>query len=163
MSIVEGVFHHIVLSKGYQKKTDWKEIDTPKHTNIFREDDVDKKFIITTQMKLARPENAQMDFEFLITKVQEKRLISLPGKSYPKLKALKRLRNKVHLHIVRYDNDTDYLSISYTDYLLARYFLHAILTDRTFLPENNSTIDFIKLSEEQIQIILNEAGNDDDI
>ena len=157
MSIVEGVFHHIVLSKGYQKKADWKEIDTPRHTNVFRENDVDKKFIITTQMKLARPENVQMDFEFLITKVQEKRLISLPGKSYPKLKALKKLRNKVHLHVIRYDNDTDYLGISYLDYLLARYFLHTILTDKIFLPQKSSPINFIKLSEEQIKRVVSET------
>lgn len=164
MSIVEGVFHHIVLSNGYQKKTDWKEIDTPRHTNVFREDDVDKKFIITTQMKLARPENVQMDFEYLITKVQEKRLISLPGKSYPKLKALKRLRNKVHLHVIRYDNDTDYLGISYFDYLLARYFLHTILTDKIFSPQKNSPVDFIKLSDEQTKRVVDEAAEttDDD-
>lgn len=152
MSIVEGIFHHIVLSKGHYKKTDWKEIDTPRHTNVFKDNGVDKKYIITTQMKLAKPEKVQMDFEFLITKVQEKRLISLPGQSYPKLKALKRLRNKVHLHIAQ-NNDTDYLGISYHDYLLARYFLYAILTDNSFSPQEYSPIDFIKLSEEQSEKI----------
>ena len=115
-------------------------------------------------MKLARPENVQMDFEYLITKVQEKRLISLPGKSYPKLKALKRLRNKVHLHVIRYDNDTDYLGISYFDYLLARYFLHTILTDKIFSPQKNSPVDFIKLSDEQTKRVVDEAAEttDDD-
>lgn len=161
MSIIEGVFHHLVVSNGYQKKLDWKEIDTPRHTNVFREGDIDKKFIITTQMKLSKPENIQMDFEYLITKVQEKKLISLPGKSYPKLKALKRLRNKVHLHVIRYDNDTDYLGISYYDYLLARYFLYTILTDKIFAPQKNSAIDFIKLSEEQINSVVEaSSGND---
>ncbi len=154
MSIVEGVFHHIVISNGYQKKIDWKEIDTPRHTNVFRENNVDKKFIISTQMKLTKPENVQMDFEYLITKVQEKKLISLPGKSYPKLKALKRLRNKVHLHLLRYDNDTDYLGISYYDYLLARYFLYTILSDKTFAPKKTSAIDFIKLSLEETNSLL---------
>ena len=166
MSIVEGVFHHIVLSNGHQKKTEWKEIDIPRHTNVFREGDVDKKLIIATQMKLARPENVQMDFEFIITKVQEKRLIALPGKSYPKLKALKRLRNKVHLHLIRYDNDTYYLGISYIDYLLARYFLHTILTDKIFSPQKNSPIDFIKLSEEQTKRVVDEEtelADDDEI
>ena len=163
MSIVEGVFHHIVISNGYQKKIDWKEIDSPRHTNVFREDNIDKKFVITTQMKLSKPENVQMDFEFLITKVQEKKLISLPGKSYPKLKALKRLRNKVHLHVIRYDNDTDYLGISYSDYLLARYFLHTILTDKIFEPQKSSVIDFIKLSEEQVKTVVESASEDTEI
>ena len=158
MSIIEGIFHHIVLSNGYQKKSDWKEIDAPRHTNVFRENDIDKKYIITTQIKLEKPENVQLDFEFLITKVQEKRLISLPGKSYPKLKALIKLRNKVHLHVIRHDNDTDYLGISYVDYLLARYFLHTILTDRIFSPQNNSPVDFIKLSEEQTERVVDETA-----
>ena len=161
MSIIEGLFHHVVVSKGYQKKIDWKEIESPRHTNVFREEGVDKKYIITTQMKLAKPETVQMDFEFLITKVQEKKLISLPGKSYPKLKALKRLRNKVHLHLIRYENDTDYLGISYLDYLLARYFLYTILTDKSFAPQKNSPIEFIKLSDEQIQRIKDETNTDD--
>lgn len=161
MSIIEGIFHHIVISKGYQKKTDWKEIDTPRHTNVFSDNGVNKKYIITTQIKLSKPENVQMDFEFLIMKVQEKKLISLPGKSYPKLKALKRLRNKVHLHVVRYDNDTDYLGISYLDYLLARYFLYTILTDKTFSPQKNSSIDFIRLSDEQTAKVVDETTEDD--
>lgn len=162
MGIVEGVFHHLIVSKGYQKKIDWKEIDTPRHTNVFREDGIDKKFIITTQIKLQKPENVKMDFEFLITKIQEKRIISLPGKSYPKLKALKSLRNKVHLHIVRYDNDTDFLSISEDDYLLARYFLYTILTDKIFKPNKKSPLDFIKLSDEELDKVIKKAKETDD-
>ncbi|MDO4618775.1 MAG: hypothetical protein Q4B31_04545 [Clostridia bacterium] len=162
MSIIEGVFHHIVISKGYQKKTDWKEIDSPRHTNVFSNEGINKKYIITTQMKLSKPENMHMDFEFLINKVQEKKLISLPGKSYPKLKAMKSLRNKVHLHVTRYDNDTDYLGISYNDYFLARYFLYAILTDKSFKPKKNSAIEFIKLSDKQLERILNTTENNDD-
>lgn len=153
MSIVEGIFKHIVCLRGLQKQADWKEIDTPRHTNVFRDNNgIDKKYIITTQMKLVEPEDVQMDFEFLITKVQEKKLISLSGRSYPKLKALKRLRNKVHLHIAQ-NNDTDYLGINYHDYLVARYYLYAILTDKSFSPQEDSPIDFIKLSEEQSEKI----------
>ena len=144
MSIIEGVFHHVVIEKGYQKKLEWKIIGTPKHTNVFQEDSVTKKHIITTEMKLQKPENDRMDFEYLITKVQEKKLISLSGRKYPKLKALKRLRNKVHLHVIRYENDTDYLGISDNDYLLARYYLYAVLTDKSFSPTKNSALDFIR-------------------
>ena len=149
MSIIEGIFHHLVISKGYEKKTEWKVIDTPRHTNVFKEDGVDKKYVVTTEMKLSTPEKVQMDFEYLINKVQEKKLISLSGKLYPRLKELKQLRNKVHIHVIRYENDTDYLGIDYFDYLKARIFLLAVLQDKIFLPKSSSCFDFIQLTEDE--------------
>lgn len=35
MSIIEGVFHHLIVSKGYQKKIDWKDIESPRHARSF--------------------------------------------------------------------------------------------------------------------------------
>ena len=90
-----------------------------------------------------------MDFEFLINKVKEKKLISLTGKAYPYLKALKTIRNKVHLHIIRFANDTDYVSINEYDYLIARYMLYTILRDDVFKPNDKTVLNFIKLSSEE--------------
>lgn len=147
MSIIEGIFHHLVISKGYRKKSEWKEIESPRHTNVFKENGVDKKFIVSTKIKLSTPESIQMDFEYLINKVQEKKLISLSGELFPKLKELKRLRNKVHIHVIRYENDTDYMGIDYYDYLQARIFLISVLKDKIFLPKQESCFDFIKLTD----------------
>ena len=98
---------------------------------------------------MTSPVPAQMDFEYLINKVQEKRLVRLSGKAYPYLKKLKRLRNKVHLHIAMTKEETDYNSIEYYDYLLARYILLAILSDEQFNPNPRGAFDFLKLSKEQ--------------
>ncbi len=59
-----------------------------------------------------------------------------------------------------YDNDTDYLGISYIDYFLARYFLYTILTDKSFMPQKNSPVGFIKLSDEQLKRLLDVFNKD---
>ena len=150
MGIIEGVFFHLVTSKGYQKKTDWVTLGKPVHTNIFKESDTEKKYIITVESKLKNPQDEQMDFEYLINKIQEKKLISLTYKAFPHLKALKRLRNKVHLHVIRHENDTDYLGINYCDYLLVRYILFTILRDKIFSPQRETYLAFLMPTTEQM-------------
>ena len=152
MGIIEGVFYHLVKTNGCQKKTEWATQGKPVHTNTFREQDVEKKHIITTEYKLKTPQDVQMDFEYMINKVQEKKLLSLTHKAFPYIKSLKRLRNKVHLHVTTHENDTDYNGIGFYDYILARYVLYSVLTDSTFSPQKQSaSFSFIAPSREQIE------------
>lgn len=151
MGIIEGVFFHLLKTNGYQKKTEWVVQGKPIHTNTFKEQEIEKKHIITTEYKLSTPQEVQMDFEFMINKVQEKKLVSLTHHAFPHIKALKRLRNKVHLHVTTHENDTDYMGIGFYDYILARYVLYLILTDKTFSPQKQSSyFSFIMPSREQI-------------
>lgn len=151
MGIIEGVFFHLLKTNEYQKKTDWATQGKPIHTNTFKEQEVEKKYIITTEYKLKTSQDVQMDFEYLINKVQEKKLVSLTYKAFPHIKALKRLRNKVHLHVVKHENDTDYMEIGFYDYILVRYILFLILTDKTFSPKKEGTyLAFIMPTHEQM-------------
>lgn len=150
MGIIEAVFLHLVKSNGYQKKEEWSQ-ETPIHTNVFNEDGVHKKYIITPSIKLKKPIETEMDFEFLINKVQDKKLLNLNHQAFPMLKALKRIRNKVHLQIVRYENDTDYMSISIYDYWLMRTLLYLILRNKVFEPQKTTCLSFIRPKEEQIE------------
>lgn len=150
MGIIEAIFHHIVKSKGYQKKLQW-EPGEGKHTNTFRDGEGEKRYVVTVDKKLNPPVDAQMDFEYLINKVQEKKIIELTHKAYPHLKALKRIRNKVHLQIVRFENDTDYMGISFYDYLLMRYLLYSILTDPIFEQSDRTSFSFILPNKQQLQ------------
>ena len=94
-----------------------------------------------------------MDFEFLINRVQEKKLLTLNHQAFPLLKALKRIRNKVHLQIVRYENDTDYMSITVCDYWLMRDLLFLILRNEVFEPRpfEKSCLAFIRPKDDQIK------------
>lgn len=146
MGIIEGVFYHVVTINGYNKKSDWEVLGKPVHTNVFREDGNERKYVISVEQKLSSPIPVQMDFEYLINKVQEKKLIGLTGKAYPYLKKLKKLRNKVHLHIAMTREETDYNSIDYYDYLLARYVLLKILTDERLNPNPKGALSFLELT-----------------
>jgi hypothetical protein len=150
MGIIEGVFFHLVKFKGFQKKDDWGIQGKSVHTNIFEEAGTEKKYVITVESKLKSPQNVQMDFEYLINKVQEKKLLSLNYKAFPHLKALKRLRNKVHLHVVKHENDTDYMGISFYDYILVRYILFLVLRDKTFAPKEETNLSFIMPTPKQM-------------
>lgn len=152
MGIIEAVFMHLVKSNGYQKKEEWMQ-DTPVHSNVFKENGIDKKYIVISSVKLSKPIDTEMDFEFLINKVQEKKLLNLNHQAFPMLKALKRIRNKVHLQIVRYENDTDYMSISVYDYWLMRILLFLILRNKVFEPKpfHLSCFAFIRPKDEQIE------------
>lgn len=131
MSIVEGVFYHLLKSNNLQKKEEWEEIEKV-HTNVFkRSDDIKYKTIVTTFKMLSNPIDGRMDFESMIARVRSKNLIKLNNAAYP---YIKEIRNKVHLHISKDSNDTDYKKLSYVDYYLARYVLYRILTNEVFYP-----------------------------
>ena len=150
MGIIEAVFLHLVKSKGYAKKEEWQEC-SPIHTNVIREEEVDKKYIITPSIKLKTPIESEMDFEYLINKVQEKKLIKLSNNAFPYIKGLKRLRNKVHLQIVKHENDTDYTAISFYDLWLMKYILYVVLRNEVFEPDKTTCLSFIKPSNDQIK------------
>ncbi len=164
MGIIEAIFHHLVVSSGNQKKESWEIIKGPIHTNVFIENNVKKKYVLTEECELKTPRDSQMDFEYLINKVQEKKLLTINSKAYPRIKGLKRLRNKVHLQIVRHDNDTDYMSITREDYYLVRRILLLILQNKKFDIPNDDYFGFLKLEKEQMDSLADylrkeEEGN----
>ena len=150
MSIIEAVFLHLVKSKGFAKKEEWQECK-PFHTNVVHENGEEKKYIVTPSIKLKKPTEVEMDFEYLINKVQEKKLIKLSNDAFPYIKGLKRLRNKVHLQIVKHENDTDYTAISFYDLWLMKYVLYVILRNEVFEPGKTTCLSFIKPTNAQIQ------------
>ncbi len=148
MGIIEGLFYHLVKSNKHQLKDEW-ELDKTIKTNSLKEDNIEKKYEIIIYKKLAKPTDRQMTFDQLINTVQNKKLINVYRSTYPYLRELKVIRNKVHLQIVNYDNDTDYMSIDYYDYLAMRSILHSVLTNEKFIVSEESIYDFIKLDDEE--------------
>ena len=150
LSIIEGIFSHLVKSKGQQKTSDW-DVCTPIHTNILKNDGVEKKYVITEYHKLKTPKEEKMDFEYLITKVQEKKLLEIDYRAFGYLKKLKKIRNKVHLQVSRFENDTDYLGIERYDYLLTRYLLYGIFHSKSFGLPKITAFNFIYPNKEELE------------
>ncbi|MBE6835810.1 MAG: hypothetical protein E7515_06140 [Ruminococcaceae bacterium] len=152
MGIIEGLFYHLVKSNKYQLQDEW-EIEKTIKSNTIKEEDKDRKYEINVYRKLSRPNDRQMTFDQLINTVQNKKLIKVYHSTYPYLRELKTIRNKVHLQIVNYDNDTDYMSIDYYDYLAMRSILHSVLINEKFKVSEKSIYDFIKLDDEEDKIL----------
>lgn len=151
MSIIEGVFYHLLKSNDQYKKEDWEELGKPIQTNAFEEAGLKKKHSITTLIKLNVPKEGRMDFESMIQKVRSNHLLKLPQSAYPFIKDLKNVRNKVHLHISKDDNDTDYNKLSDVEYYLARLTLYKVLTDTVFEPQiQGGKLEWIRPPEEKI-------------
>lgn len=148
MGIIEGLFYHLVKSNKYQLKDEW-ELDKTIKTNSLKEDNIEKKYEINVYKKLAKPTDRQMTFDQLINIVQNKKLISVYHSTYPYLRELKEIRNKVHLQIVKYDNDTDYMSVDYYDYLAMRSILYSVLVNKKFNVSDKSIYEFINLDTEE--------------
>lgn len=68
-----------------------------------------------------------MDFDSMIKKIEDKNLLSLEHNIYPKLKNLKKLRNRIHLQECNGDCDHDYNNFNAEDYIYMKLILHKIL------------------------------------
>ncbi len=150
MGIIEGIFYHLVKINSCQKTTEW-EPQNPIHTNVVKENGIEMKYVITQEIKLEKPRDEQMDFEYLINKVQNKKLLSLPYQVYPQIKALKRLRNKVHLQIATQTYDTDYWNFERIDYILVRSILFLVITNQAFAISKDSVLKFLKPEKDDIE------------
>lgn len=151
LSVIESIFYHMVKSSGNQRKTEWVIDGGKQQTNAFKEDGVFKKIEISKYVRLSTPVDEQMDFEYLINKVEEKKLIEIKHAVFPYLKKLKKLRNKVHLQNIQFENDTDYLSITSNDYFLTRYILFYILSSKTFKEIDKNVFSYLCVNKEKLK------------
>ena len=152
MGIIEGLFYHLVKSNKYHIQDEW-ELEKTIKSNIIKEESEDRKYEISVYKKLSRPKDRQMTFDQLINTIQDKKLITVYHSTYPYLRELKTIRNKVHLQIVKYDNDTDYMSIDYYDYLAMRSILYSILVNKKFSVLDKSIYEFINLDKVEEKVL----------
>lgn len=154
MGIIEGLFYHLVKSNKQHLQDEW-ELERIIKGNTIKEDSIERKYEINVYKKRAKPIVRQMTFDQLINIVQNKKLISVYHSTYPYLRELKEMRNKVHLQIIKFDNDTDYMSIDYYDYLAMRSILYSVLVNNKFNVSDKSIFGFINLDNEE-ENVLNE-------
>lgn len=149
MSIVETILYHLLRINNKLEFEEWGE-EKNYDTREINENGRKKRVQITLQAELDTPKEKIITFERIIDKVRKYKFLDLNDTAFPYMKQLKNLRNKVHLHIARESQDTDYHSIGIYEYYLTRYTLYKIIKDKCFEPEHQSdSFDFIKLSPEE--------------
>lgn len=138
-AVVEAIFYYILVSSGKAAKTQWrsrKKVVGPEFDldgTIYRQE-------AEYFCKLPKPILEEMKFETMCKRVEAKKLVTLDNRFYRKLPYLRGLRNRVHIHSIESDTDTDYLKFSRKDFESTKSILKSLLTCHLF-PKNTS-LDF---------------------
>lgn len=141
------VVNDFVQNNDYQKaKKLWKtssyELLLTTKSNFQKYEDKRLKTEVNVY-KQVEPYLIDMDFDAMIKKIEDKHLLSLEHSIYPKLKSLKKLRNRVHLQECSDNYDHDYNNFNVDDYEYMKKILYKILTCSEFC-NNDEIYNFLK-------------------
>lgn len=145
MGVIESVLWYAVRRAGAQKSLTWKPfqelIANPK--KIGREA-IRSRVIL--EKYIDPPEDVEMSLDAMTKKAESKKLLGVGHEIYAKLHHLRNLRNRVHIHSVQHDRDSDWWSITREDWLTMKEALYAILTCDLFHPSTAKAdiLDFLK-------------------
>jgi hypothetical protein len=147
VSIIEGVFYHLLKSNGAWRQKEWELINIVK-SNEYTENG--KRLKMESQIyKKIDPVDDEMNLDSIIKKMESKSIINLKHGAYPYIKKLKRLRNKVHLIINEHPDDTDWNNFQDIDYFWMKYTLYNVLIDEAFENSKGKFIEFLYPNEEE--------------
>ncbi len=149
MSIVESIVWYVLKKNGFQKTEEWDLVSEQK-TNTFEISDENHRIKNILEKKLESPKDVEASLMWMIKKVEKKKLIGIDGQVYKDLNYLRNLRNKVHIHVVQHDADTDWNAFSVKELKLMKKALYGVLTSEFFnLDEDyRSRYDFLRVSED---------------
>jgi hypothetical protein len=132
--IIEALLYYLLRSYNLQKRTEW-ELITKKSSNEFKLDGRLHKIENCLWAKLISPQDEDMSFESMIQKAETKKLLGNNHDIYKKLQYLRKLRNRVHLHLIEDERDTDWTKFNKKEITTMKYALFTFLTGKLFLPK----------------------------
>ena len=132
-----------------QKRGVWKAIRELK-CNEFTEDGKKKRIILNIEEKLNVPEEVEMTLDVMRKKVESKKLLGVAPQVYKDLNHLRGLRNRVHIHVIQHDLDTDWNKLSSHDVNLMKKALWSILSSDAFSNSSSKLNIFNYLKESSI-------------
>lgn len=130
-ALIEAIFNYLVISNGFGNQTQWKKVS--KHsTPEYELGDIKYKSDIEVFEKLGSPISAQMTFDQLAKKVEKKKLLGNAFTEYSKIKPIRQLRNKIHIHDSDHSYDTDWNNFNQSEFVLIAGVLYRILVSEVF-------------------------------
>lgn len=147
-SIMEALFFYLLRARGKAATTSWKSCRKLPGKE-FEDADGKKRKIDMEIFEKIEPETYEaMNFDAMCKRVESKKLVALGNDEFFKnLPYLRQLRNRVHVHIVEDDTDTDYLKINRKQYDLARKVLFTLLTSELFSEVREDLFDYLRIDE----------------
>ena len=78
-----------------------------------------------------------MTLDVMIKKAEKKKLLGNDHEIYKKLNHLRKVRNRIHLHAIDEDYDTDWFKINKDDVITIKVVLYSFMTSSFFKPSND--------------------------
>lgn len=130
--IIEAILYYLLTSKKLAKSTNWLEIaSTGNEVNV-----EGKQYRIENVIyeKLASLIPVDMTFDTMIKKVESKKLLGNGHEIYKKLQYLRKLRNRVHLHLIEEEYDTDWKKFNLDEINTMKLVLYSFMISSFFSP-----------------------------
>ena len=130
-AVIEAIFNFLVISKGFAKTNIWRKVNSlnsPEYTLS----DIKYKNETHVMEKLSEPVLVQMTFDQLAKKVESKKLLGDNFPAYSKIKPIRQLRNKIHIHDSDHSTDTDWHNFNHSELSLMFEVLYSVLTSEVF-------------------------------
>lgn len=148
MSVVEAVLWYVLKKAGQQRREEWEEVQEL-NTQEFHQDGGVYRLINRICRKLPDPIDAEMPLDAMIKRVESKKLLGIDLQVYKDLNYLRRLRNRVHIHAVQHDKDTDWWNFNDREVKLMKRVLHSVLCSQLFdpLPQHTAMLGYLTVAE----------------
>jgi hypothetical protein len=134
ISIVEAILYYVIRINGLHRERQWVLLRKTS-TNEFLIQNDTVKIENHIYKKVTQPVEEEMNLDSMIKKVEAKKLLGKDKEIYKQLSFLRRLRNKVHLHLVERRLDTDWNNFGVNEYLLMKRVLRSLLLGALFSAE----------------------------
>ena len=126
MGVVELIFVYILKKSGKWNRSVWEEKEVIK-SNSKKIRDIET-LVETHIYEKVDEYDLRMDLDSMIKRIEKKNLLSIEHNTFPVLKKLRELRNRVHLQLGKDQKDHDYKNFTLENLELMRTILHLILT-----------------------------------
>lgn len=156
MSVIEAILWFVLKKSGNQRGEEW-ELAQELYTKVFKENDVDYKLVNTLFRRRSETIDLEMPLDAMIKKVEAKKLLGVNSQVYKDLNYLRKLRNRVHIHAVQHDKDTDWWSFNNREVKLMKGVLGSVLRSELFDPTEDHAALIAYLSvDESTEVLANE-------
>lgn len=156
MSVVEAVLWYVLKKSGLQRKEGWEQAQELE-SRTFQENGVEYKLMSTLVRKLKAPVDAEMPLDAMIKRIESKKLLGVDVQVYKNLNYLRKLRNRVHIHSVQHDKDTDWWSFNEKELKLMKAVLGSVLCSELFSPEkeHDEFLAYLRVEEKPETLVDN--------
>lgn len=114
IGIIEAILYYVIRINNYHRENYWKLLRSVT-TNEFKSEKDVLKLENLLFRKLPEPVEEEMSLDSMLKKVESKKLLGDDHTIYARLNYLRKLRNKVHLHLIERKLDTDWNNFNKKD------------------------------------------------